>query len=720
MLGWITGQNGAVAGSADDSKLPEPPETPAPVFAIRAFKSALFGTPGAEEDEDGERTVRTKRHTDRLQQRQSTIPQAAEQRQADAKEDRKEDQETATQPVPSPTKSILVTPGTTSNRRKTVSFGDDVLQNEQKKDRVLAKTANTTFPPPSGNVTSQWMSGQPEGKNKPRSRLTQSLLDARDDPTKDELPRHIEPAKMDKSSPKETQEAAAPPPKLEENNDETVNLDEPRSQSGQYWKAEFENYRKKTNLEMRKLIQYRSAAKSYARKKDAEALRLAEKLRIEEAKVAEMERHVSGLASNMVGGAGDADKEKLVQELAKQTALAVQYKHKVDTLRKALERHGVVGSHNDQQEAENPSKDVDEELRKTQRALEQANATIEEMKQQQQSELKKLQELAQSSERKASELEKENSSLKQTLARVKQEMNKYEVRRKEKEAKLKQREAKLESRNQEYREKLKAVAKERREAEDALKRSFQEEREGYREQIESLRSKLATLERFARLGQEHFEEGTYNRREYAGVQVQDFAQHGHHHGDLLPSKYYSQHTTHGYQDSRRPAGGGAKFSEHNADPLTYFDDSPPKPSHRRSHTVPGNNDTVVLPSSPPPLPDMIENRQLNRHSRPFMSPRPTMLTFPTHAADREDHPRTRQRHPAKKDTSETFAQQQQQQQHVGGSSGHELRSRASLAGMKRDTLSPERVAAAKARLKQKEESRKMKGDGKENIREFLT
>ncbi len=29
----------------------EPPETPAPVFAMRAFKSALFGTPGAEEEE---------------------------------------------------------------------------------------------------------------------------------------------------------------------------------------------------------------------------------------------------------------------------------------------------------------------------------------------------------------------------------------------------------------------------------------------------------------------------------------------------------------------------------------------------------------------------------------------------------------------------------------------------------------------------------------------
>lgn len=689
----------------DDSKLPEPPETPAPVFAIRAFKSALFGTPGAEEDENGEPSVRSKRHVDRLQQRETTNPRPAEERQADAKEDKKEDKKEDQQPAPhpaaSPTKSILVTPGTTSNRRKTVSFGDVVLHNEQKKDLVLSKTANTTFHPPSGNVSSQWMSSQAEAKNKPRSKLTQTLLDAREESTKEELPRHIEPAKIDKGSAKETQEAPVPP-KAEEYNDETINLNEPRSQSGQYWKAEFESYRKKTNLEMRKLIQYRSAAKSYARKKDAEALRLAEKLRAEEAKVAEMERQVTGLASNMVGGGGD-DKEKLLQELAKQTALAVQYKHKVDTLRKALERHGVVGSPDEQQEAEDPSKGVDEELRKTQQALERANATIEEMKRQQ-DDLKKLQDLAQISERKASELEKENFSLKETLARVKQEMTKYEGRRKEKEAKLKQREAKLETRVQEYREKLKAAAKERREAEDALKRSFEEERQGYQEQIEALKSKIATLEHLTRAG--HFEESAYSpRKDYTGVQVQDF---GAQHGQLRKQPKY--HPQHGLQDSRRP-GGGVKISEQDAEPLIWLDDSPPRLSHRRSYTVPGNEDTAVPPSSPPPLP---ENRHLKHPSRSFESPRPTMITFPTHAADREDYQRMRQRHPPKKDASET---------RPGGSAAHEglesmLHSRVSLASMKRDALSPERVAAARARLKQKEESRK-KGGGKENIREIL-
>jgi hypothetical protein len=565
------------------------------------------------------------------------------------------------------------------------------------------------------------MSGQSEGKNKARSRLTQSLLDAREDST-NESPKQIEPVKVDQSSrtPKETEEVAVlgnPNGK----DDETVNLNEPRSQSGQYWKSEFENYRKKTNLEMRKLIQYRSAAKSYARKKDAEALRLAEKLREEEAKVAAMERHVTGLASNMVGGAADADKDKLVQELAKQTALAVQYKHNVDGLRKALERHGVVGSNNDQQEAENASKEVDAELRKTQRALQDANAKIEEMKQQQ-GDLKKLRDLAHSSERKASELEKENSSLKQILARVKQEMDKYEGRRKEKEAKLKQREAKLETKNQEYREKLKTMVKEHREAEEALKISFHDERKGYQEQIQALRSKIASVERFARPG--YFEEAAYSpRKDYAGVEVHDFgAQHGHHNidynNDLVGSpspnsrkqlKYYSQRTNQGFQDPRGPVGGGAKIPE-DAEPLIWFDDSPGRPFHRRSHTVPGNNDTLLFPSSPPELPATFENRQLRHASRPLISPRPTMFTFPAHTADREDELRTRQRHPSKKGTSESL------QQLVGGSPGHMV---LESSRVRLDSLSPDRVAAAKARLRQKEESRRIKGDGKENIGEIL-
>ena len=49
--------------------------------------------------------------------------------------------------------------------------------------------------------------------------------------------------------------------------DVTVNLEDPHSESGKYWKSEFDNYRVRTNKEIKKLIHYRCIAKSYARKK---------------------------------------------------------------------------------------------------------------------------------------------------------------------------------------------------------------------------------------------------------------------------------------------------------------------------------------------------------------------------------------------------------------------------------------------------------------------
>ncbi|TPR10783.1 4-aminobutyrate aminotransferase [Aspergillus niger] len=459
MLGWITGQEDQVA---DNSRAGEPPETPAPVFAIRAFKSALFGTPGADDD-DGNT--------------------------GDAFKASKADLDLAMNAMASPTKSILVTPGTASNRRKTVSFGDGVVDNERKREDPFTKP-NKTPTSSSNNFSSQWSATSSDGKFKPRSKLTQALMDSREKSKGTGL------FSSQDLEPNPSSEGSRPSP-TEDDNDDTINLDEPRSQSGKYWKAEFDNYRTKTTWEIKKLIQYRSAAKTYAKKKDEEASRLADKLREEEIKVSEMERHVTHLASTMVGESANADKEKLVQDLTKQTALALQYKHRVNSLRKLLERHGVVGNEVDdiaeQSESESSSEKTTEELRKTQQALDEAKAKIDDMKLQQ-SDFTKLQDLARSSEQKACELQKENASLKQTLARVKQEMSKYEGRRKEKEAKLKQREAKLETRIQEYRERLKNASQQHRDHEESLKESFNEERHRMQEQIDQLKIKLTAIE----------------------------------------------------------------------------------------------------------------------------------------------------------------------------------------------------------------------------------
>ncbi|KAJ0415951.1 spindle pole body formation-associated protein-domain-containing protein [Aspergillus carlsbadensis] len=481
MLGWIGGQNDQ---TADESKIMEPPETPAPIFALRAFQSALFGTPKA-----GDEDITNSNLNPNQQMSDNTSTQKpAEQKENSATITKPEPDPTTT--ATSPTKSILMTPGTASNRRKTVSFGEGVVDNERKRDDASNRWAKTPVMA-SGNISSQWTSSSSEGK---RSRLTQALMDSREKPS-----RASEKPAQKPSQPSFSEAGSKPahtPPQGADDED-TINMNEPRSRSGQYWKTEFDSYRAKTALEIKRLIQYRSAAKQYAKMKDDEAYRLAMKLKEEELKVEEMERQVMQLASTMVAEDTGADDRQLVRDLTKQTTLALEWRHKANLLREALEKHGIVGNEVDkvagQSDADIPAKAVSEALAKTQQALDQANAKIEEMKQQQ-PDFENLRGLALSSEQKASELEKENAMLKHTLARVKQETSKYEDRRKEREAKLKQREAKLETRIREYRERLKTTTQHHREQEEAMKASFDDERRSLRVQNDALGTRVRALE----------------------------------------------------------------------------------------------------------------------------------------------------------------------------------------------------------------------------------
>jgi hypothetical protein len=123
------------------------------------------------------------------------------------------------------------------------------------------------------------------------------------------------------------------------NHDITVDLNEPHSQSGRYWKEEFEKYQKEAKVEMGKLLQYKQRAKSYAHEKDAEAVQLAEMLRDEQQKVIRMEKKIvenaSQIASIQASDADDAPPE-LLSKLTKQTALVVQYRSRIQDLENQL------------------------------------------------------------------------------------------------------------------------------------------------------------------------------------------------------------------------------------------------------------------------------------------------------------------------------------------------------------------------------------------------
>ncbi|KAJ5146273.1 Spindle-body formation-associated protein [Penicillium bovifimosum] len=712
MLDWMKG-NEQGTHATDDSKLLEPPETPGHVFAIRAFKSALFGTPGAEDDQKHA----SKKQHDHQRSKSDTIKLAP----TDIKIDTNSASEDATCNPGSPTKSILVTPGT-ALRRKTVSFGESVIDNEGKRPGSASKPAKTP-PNPSGTLSTQWMSGSSDGSGKPRSKLTQTLMNARDNASKNSTS-----TKSNDSTGEAKSDIASGSKDIMDNEDLTINLEDPHSESGKYWKTEFDNYRVRTNREIKKLIHYRSIAKSYARKKDSEAMRLADKLKEEEEKVAEMERQVSRLASSMVGEGSIDDKEHLVQDLTKQTALALQYKQQATSLRKALERHDIVSdaATSAQTKKDSPSEAPTDELLRTQQELKQANAKIEEM-QRQQSQLSTLRNLAQSSEKKAETLEQENNSLKQTLARVKQEMSRYEGRRKDKETRLKQREARLEQRIQEYRERLKTVSQEHRASMENLRNTSETERRHLQKQIDLLKLRLGSTERFPALPSTE-REFLSPRKGYTGVQVFDFADD--HTGQDLedpeeptediesPPSPSPRSKVRNSRPALRSATLGTRFNTLDMgaedDEVThYLNEILTKPRHESNNAAASDE---VPPSSPPDIPTLrslnrtFSRRRLGDGQRSYRN-----LNLPDDDTRLSNRQAQRERTHIKS-TLDSISSLPYRSRYSGNtvSAGERVGKRYELADMKREALSPERIAAAKSRLRQKG-NRRMKASGKENV-----
>ncbi|PHH76908.1 hypothetical protein CDD80_1126 [Ophiocordyceps camponoti-rufipedis] len=294
MLGWMLrgGENASNAESQGDATQLELPDTPAPVFAARALKSALFGTPARPDDSPRKQDTKASRRTM-------------------AKEDK------AISSTPSKPPGILLTPGTGTSRRKRVSFG--------------ANAASTT-----------------DNRAETRSKATTKAQDdfESDGECIEATAKAREEAGADES--KAVDDYSSDADWEEENDDDdggfcthdvTLDLNEPHSQSGRYWKGQFERYHQEAKAEMEKLLKYKQLAKSYARQKDAEALRLAERLRDERQRVIKMEKKIADNASQIVSKHDDAEGEptELLAKLTKQTALAAEYRQRVHELETELD-----------------------------------------------------------------------------------------------------------------------------------------------------------------------------------------------------------------------------------------------------------------------------------------------------------------------------------------------------------------------------------------------
>jgi hypothetical protein len=322
MLGWMLkrGENAPVANpdGADTTEI-EQPDTPAPVFAACALKSAFFGTPARP---DPPRLVKNKPDTT------STAPVM------------QEDIETGSS-TPLRPQGILLTPGTGASRRKRVSFGRDVVS----KDLLGAPT------------------GTRLGSQNPK---TDAATPKNDDVSDDEW----EEADSDDHC----------------NHDITLDLNEPHSQSGRYWKQEFETYQKDARIEIGKLLKYKQMAKSYAQEKDAEAVELAEKLRDEQQKIIKMEKKIVENASQIAlmqeADASSAPSD-LFSKLAKQTALVQQYRGRIQDLENQLATLAIARE--DESDAagrrrrQAASPRTQKTLQETQRELRRAKAQVKEL-----------------------------------------------------------------------------------------------------------------------------------------------------------------------------------------------------------------------------------------------------------------------------------------------------------------------------------------------------
>lgn len=302
MFSWITGPR--ITNVIEDlqpesnyeSTFIDPPETPAHQFAVKAFKHAIFGTPAPEDANEASIKAERKAKVDLANAKAIGLPAPKE----------------GTPPL-SPSKQpggILMTPGT-NRGRKTVSFGSQVVDNEGKKGNIGRSGIPNDCP---GKFPSPWTPGtqlklEPASDKRPRTKLTEALLDART----------------------MTQPRSGQKPKARDDSDITIDLGAPRSESGKYWKEQYENYAEKSEKEMKKVIAKQQLAKKFAMKKDGEVTELVTKLEQERKRFRQRERELEQQNKEY--------QERLRQATADTTAANIEVaalKARVATLEKSI------------------------------------------------------------------------------------------------------------------------------------------------------------------------------------------------------------------------------------------------------------------------------------------------------------------------------------------------------------------------------------------------
>lgn len=413
----------------DPSCLYDPPETPAPIFAVRAFKSALFGTPQI--DPEFRPTTPPPMTPDRKGGKKDRVApiSSTEFTKIGQKTDGDDISKPKAYSLLSPSKGILLTPGTVTSRRKNVSFGGLALSNN-----AITEDSRQTDSNLGPHINKPSIAKPLPIDQRPQTNLTKALHKAKNGPSKEKFEQGTgNDVSEDESLPSEKVDGYRAKADIQEevpdlNADGTIDLNQPFSRSGKHWKAEYERYFKKSDREMKEIIKYGKIFKSFAAKKDSEASELGEKLHLELSKVAAMEAKVSRLAVQLASarleGSEDADQAKLVNDLARQTALAVRYKQKADRYRSALLKKTSTVAQTES--------GVENALAHNAENLATSSSQVFDNAQGMTSlrgELDRFRETTKVAEEKVKFLEAENLTLRESMNRLKAEAASYETRR---------------------------------------------------------------------------------------------------------------------------------------------------------------------------------------------------------------------------------------------------------------------------------------------------
>ena len=438
------------------------------MFAVRALKSAVWGTPALPEDETIHEVEKKKHDEENKTWKQMKLADIG---------------------AVSPTKpaGILLTPGIGAARRKNVVFGTEVVDNEGKsaaRKAVLRDGSNTSSSLESSSKSKTKTSLTRTLENSRQRKVKNQLMEERSSQAQETNPLVKEGKPLEKKgiSAKPQQgsttkrntflEAIYPSaPGVDNDGDMTMDLNEPHSQSGKYWKSEFETYQGEMKEQMEKILRYKQLAKSYAKKKDTEASELSAKLKEEQSRVHKMEARMSELSARIAIDGSDDDSPELIKELARQTALAVQLRSQVQEFQAAMEGNADLASYMTGKPLSFPQDDqapigTSEGSRKTKTQLKEETSLREEVRQ--------LRQALTTAEKSSMNLQEENTRLTRNLlhkeTRLEKHQEKSEKQRLWLEEQMRKRDEMLRDLQKDYDSLKEQLKTQRRESEQLMKR----------------------------------------------------------------------------------------------------------------------------------------------------------------------------------------------------------------------------------------------------------